>query len=109
MSDLIDAVRAKDDAIRVLVVTRHFEMEGEIYCPRQGKQGRRLSRMLNNKERQFLALTNVQVLNRRTNTKDEKIYPLIQVCMHSVEYICPYLDALEAEQESLTLDHDSIS
>jgi hypothetical protein len=98
VSDLIESVQAKSDAIRVVVVTRDYHMEGELHCPRVGREGRRLTNLLNSQERNFLVLTGVQVMERQGG-RTSKSYPLIQVSLNAVEFICPHLDAEEAEQE----------
>jgi hypothetical protein len=109
VSDFIESITARADAIRVMVMTRDFQLEGDIHCPRQGRAGRRLSNMLNNKDRNFLALTDVQIVNRVNGGRDPKVYPLIQVNLESIEYICPYLDAAEIEGESREPDQEATS
>lgn len=91
MTDLIDAVRAKADVIRAIVVTRSFQLEGDIHCPKLGKEGRRMSNLLNS-ERNFIALTNVQIINRSNGSKDPKTYSMIQVSLPSIEFIRPCED-----------------
>jgi hypothetical protein len=99
VSDLIRAVRAKADVVKATVVTKSFQMEGDIHCPKLGKEGRRLSNMLNS-DRNFIAMTNVSILNRANGAKDPKTYPLVQVSLQSIEFVRPYLDEEEAASES---------
>lgn len=103
VSDLIRAVRAKADIIRAVVVTRSFQFEGDIHTPKLGKEGRRLSNMLNS-DRNFIAMTNVTIVNRSNGSKDPKPAPLIQVSLNSIEFIRPYLDEEAIEQESREVD-----
>jgi hypothetical protein len=87
------------DKIRAVVMTKSFCLEGDLYCPRLGKDGRRLSNMLNTDKR-FVAMTNVVVINRNTGVRDPKSYPLIQVNTSSVEFVQPYMDETEVLKES---------
>lgn len=89
MSDLIQAVRAKTDVIRAVVITRGFQLEGEIHTPKLGKEGRRLSNMLNDPNRKFIVVTNVTIINRATGTKDPKPAAMIEVSIDSIEFIRP--------------------
>lgn len=108
VSELIHAVRARVDVIRATVVTRNFQLEGDIHCPKLGKEGRRLSNMLNS-ERNFIAMTNVSVVNRANGQKDPKVYPLIQINLTSIEFIRPYLEADELATESVQADQSKTS
>lgn len=86
------------DKLRAMVMTHSFGLEGDLYCPRLGKEGRRLSNLLNS-DRRFIAMTNVTVINRVNGMKDPKVYGFIQVNMDSVEFVQPYLDEKEAAKE----------
>ncbi len=74
-----------------MVVTRYFNLEGSMHFPRLGKEGRRLSNMLNS-DRKFIAMTNVKIINRMNGVQDPKVYPFIQVNVESIEFIQPYDD-----------------
>lgn len=108
MSDLINSVQSTSDMIRAIIVTRFFNLEGTVHCPRLGKDDRRFSNMLNS-DRKFLALTNVTVVNRMNGAKDAKIYPLIQVSLEAVEFIQPYLDEKDVAHESMESSHSRVS
>jgi hypothetical protein len=89
------ALNPKSDAIRAVVLTRFFKMEGLLHFPRMGKESRRLSNMLN-KDRKFLAMTEVSVVQRSQENFEvldhnpaRKTYPLIQVNVGSIEFIQP--------------------
>jgi hypothetical protein len=92
VSELIRAVRAKADTIHAMVLTRNFQFEGDLHTPKLGKDGRRLSNLLNDPNRKFIVLTNVTIINRADGSKDPKTVPMIQVNLDSVEFIRPYLD-----------------
>ncbi len=108
MSDLIQAVRAKADVVRAIVVTRHFRFEGDIHTPKLGKDDRRLSNLLNT-ERMFIAMTNVKVLNLASGSTDPNLHKLVHINLHAVEYVLPYLDERELEREAQGMASDSQS
>ncbi len=108
MSELIKSVRSSSDVIRAVVVTRFFNLEGSIHFPKLGKEGRRLSNMLNS-DRKFIAMTNVSIVNRMNGAKDPKTYPFIEINLEAIEFIQPYLDEKEVEQESRESSPPSIS
>ncbi len=86
-----DSMRSTSEKLRAMVVTRYFNLEGNMHFPRLGKEGRRLSNMLNS-DRKFIAMTNVKIINRMNGLQDPKIYPFIQVNLESIEFIQPYDD-----------------
>jgi hypothetical protein len=97
--DPVPSQRPTTDKLRAVVMTASFTLEGDLYFPRFGKEGRRLSNMLNS-ERRFVAMTNVIVLDRATGIRDPKVHPFIQVNMESVEFVQPYMDESEVARES---------
>lgn len=102
-----DSMRSTSEKLRAMVVTRYFNLEGNMHFPRLGKEGRRLSNMLNS-DRKFIAMTNVKIINRMNGLQDPKIYPFIQVNLESIEFIQPYddpdqdSDATEASQPRIS-------
>lgn len=101
MSDLIQAVQTKADVIRVRVITRYCEMEGNLHCPRVGRKERTLSALLNNRENGFLALTDVRVI--RADGRQEGPHAFLQINLQAVEYIQPFPtlpDEVESELET---------
>jgi hypothetical protein len=97
--DPIPYHKPQADKLRVVIMTHSFNLEGDLYFPRVGKEGRRFSSLLNT-ERRFMAMTNVSITNRVTGVKDPKPYPFIQVNMESVEFVLPFMDEREAERET---------
>jgi hypothetical protein len=91
--------RPNVDKIRAVVITHSYRLEGDIHCPRLGKDGRRLSNMLNN-DRRFIAMTNVMLTDRSTGIPDEKLHPFIQVNTECIELVQPYISESEAEREA---------
>jgi hypothetical protein len=45
-------------------------------------------------------MTQVQITNRVNGSKDPKTYPFIQINIEAIEFIQPYMDEQEAEQEA---------
>ena len=80
-------------------MTPSFCLEGDMHFPRLGKEGRRLSNLLNS-DRQFIAMTNVYVTNRATGDRSAKCFPFIQVNLSNVEFIQPYMDEQEVASEA---------
>jgi hypothetical protein len=101
VSDLIRAVRAQADTVHALVLTRNFQFEGDLHTPKLGKDGRRLSNLLNDPNRKFIVLTDVTIIDRADGSKDPKPAPMIQVGLSSIEFIRPYLD-----EEAMALESD---
>ena len=92
MSDLTEALQSSTtDKTKVTVYTRSFQFEGCMHTPRTGKEGRRLTQTLNT-EKQFIAMTDVQVIDRQTGQQAPSVYPLIHVNMESIEFVQPSLD-----------------
>lgn len=108
MSDAIHSVKANADVLRAIIVTRFFNLEGNIHFPRLGKEARRLSNMLNS-DRKFIAMTDVQIINRVNGTRDPKIYPFIEINTEAIEFIQPHMDAREAEREVRESGQSNIS
>lgn len=97
MSDLIQAVHTKVDIMRVRIITRHCEIEGDLHCPRLGRKERMLSVLLSSRESGFLALTNVRV--KRSCGTSEGPFSFLQVSLNAVEYIQPCDEALAVVDE----------
>ncbi len=98
-TDLTQFQKPVADKLRVVVSTRSFSLEGFLHFPRLGKEGRRLSNLLNT-DRRFMALTNVIVTDRITGAKNPKPYGLLQINMESVEFVQPYMDDKELASET---------
>ena len=91
MSDLIDAVRAKSDKMRVSIFTRAFRFDGYLHTPKIGKESRRLSDTLN-ADRNFLTITQAVVTNLASGSKDPTTHDMLQVSLSAIEFIKPHLD-----------------
>ncbi len=108
MNDFIRSVQSTSGAIQAVVLTRFFRLEGRIHLPNLGKEGRRLSKMLNS-ERRFIAMTHVSISDRASGAKDPQIYPFIQINMEAIEFIQPSIDPPDEESASSESNHPSIS
>lgn len=91
MTDLVEAIRAKSDKMRVSIFTRSFRFDGYLHTPKVGKESRRLSDTLN-ADKNFLTVTQAVVTNLATGTKDAAPHQMLQVNMTSIEFIKPYFD-----------------
>ena len=90
-AQLIQAVRAKADRTRVMVVTRNYQFEGFMYTPKVGKDSRRLTDALN-ADKNFINITDVSITNRSNGAKDPNPHKVIQVAMAAIEFIKPFFD-----------------
>jgi hypothetical protein len=52
------------DIVEVTVLTRHQALTGWLYLPKTAKPGRALSELINGTGRRFLALKNVEIVDR---------------------------------------------
>ena len=98
-ADLTQYQKPVSDKLRVVVSTRSFSLEGFLHFPRLGKEGRRLSNLLNT-DRRFMALTNVTVTDRMSGIVNPKPLPMLQINMESVEFVQPYMDDKELANEA---------
>ncbi|HEY9745288.1 MAG TPA: hypothetical protein V6C99_03620 [Oculatellaceae cyanobacterium] len=89
MTDLIRAIQQKVDVVRATVVTRSFQFEGNIHCPRIGKGGRLLTNLLNSPDRRFIVLTDVTIINRANGKQDPHPCKMLQINMEAIEFIRP--------------------
>jgi hypothetical protein len=94
--------------IQAVVVTRFFRLEGSIHFPNLGKEGRRLSNMLNS-ERRFIAMTDVSICDRMSGVKDPKVYPFIEISVEAIEFIQPCGDDPEEARVFSESNHPSAS
>lgn len=98
---LIDAVRAKAEKMRAIVVTRAYQLDGELHMPKMIKEQRRLTTVLNS-ERKFLAMTNVKVINLLTGKQEAELTPFLQVNVNSIEFVKPYPEEMEQENQRMS-------
>lgn len=80
---------ADHTTVRVTIATATLLMEGDLYLPKTGKDDRRLTALLNS-ERRFLALTDVMVYDRATNTRVQEKHPFLEVNLNSIEFVKPH-------------------
>jgi len=77
--------------IPVTVVTREFELEGDLHCPQIGKRKRLLTNLLNSSDRRYLVLTKVRVHARCDDKATATQHEMIHVSMSAIEYIQPHI------------------
>jgi len=92
VNELLESTQTNTDKTKVTIYTRTFQFDGFMHTPRVGKEGRRLTHSLNT-EKSFIAMTEVQIIDRQTGKQDPGIIPLVHVNMASVEYVQPHLDS----------------
>ena len=93
MSELLESTSTTNtDKTKVTIYTRTFQFDDFMHTARVGKEGRRLTQSLNT-DKSFIAMTEVQIIDRHSGKQDPGIIPLIHINMASVEYVQPHLDS----------------
>jgi hypothetical protein len=83
-------IRSKDAAIpmEVVILTQDHEVQGVIYVSRDAKEDRRISDLLNDPERRFLAVTDAKLINRN-GPSSPRIYSFMQLHIDNIIMIHP--------------------
>lgn len=83
-------IRSKDAAIpmEVVILTQDHEVQGVIYVSRDAKEDRRISDLLNDPDRRFLAVTDAKLINRN-GPSSPRIYSFMQLHIDNIIMIHP--------------------
>jgi alkyl sulfatase BDS1-like metallo-beta-lactamase superfamily hydrolase len=81
---------AKEESlpIEVVILTQDHEIRGLVYVSRKTREERRLSDLLNDPQRRFLAVTDVELLTRH-NPSAPRRYAFLQMHIDSIIMIHP--------------------
>lgn len=103
-------IRSKDAAIPmdVVILTPDHEVQGVIYVSRDAKEDRRISDLLNDPERRFLAVTDAKLINRN-GPSSPRIYSFMQLHIDNIIMIHPSAQAVlrnteYSKEEALRFD-----
>jgi hypothetical protein len=96
-----DAVTAKEASpekaatipVEVIILTNEHEIRGIVYASRKAKEDRRISDLLNNPSRRFLAVTDAQ-LTARNQPSSVRHYSFLQIHIDNIILIHPSTQAL---------------
>ena len=88
-------IRNKEGAmpIEVMILTPDHEIQGIIYVSRDVQENRRISELLNDADRRFLAVTDAQLV-ARTGPSTPRMYTFLQVQIHNIIMIHPSVQAV---------------
>jgi cytidylate kinase len=82
--------------MEVVVLTHDYEIQGYVHVSRASREDRRITDLLNTKEKRFLAITNAQLI-RRDQVTSPRSYAFIQVHVDSVMMVHPSAQSLLAQ------------
>jgi len=81
---------AKDNAmpLDVIITTAEYEIHGLIYVSRTTRKERRLSELLNDGSRRFLAVTDARI-QHRNGPNTPRVYSFLQLQIDSIQMLHP--------------------
>jgi hypothetical protein len=79
--------------LEVVVLTPDFEIKGYVHVLRSSREDRRISDLLNNTEKRFLAITNAQLIHRHMPSSPRH-YAFIQLHVDTVQMVHPSTQTL---------------
>lgn len=86
--DLLPIAKGKAIPVEMFILTADHEVVGMVYVNPSVKSERRVSELLNNTSRRFLALTDVRLVSRNGNST-ARLYPFLQLHIDSIILIHP--------------------
>jgi len=94
MSETRKKASTKSDALamEVEILTKDHEIRGLIYVARDIDESRRISELLNDPERRFLAITDVQMLARQ-GASSPRTYKFLTVHIDNIIMLHPSTEA----------------
>lgn len=82
--------------VEVIILTENEDIKGTVYVSSKVAANRQLTELLNNSERRFLAVTNVEIYAKNSN-QPPKRYEFLEVHMDSILMVHPTSQALFKE------------
>lgn len=79
--------------IEVVILTADHEVQGMIYVSRTAKEDRRISELLNNPNKRFLAVTDAKLINRQ-GPSTPRLYRFLQLHIDNIIMIHPSTQAV---------------
>ncbi|HEY9746627.1 MAG TPA: hypothetical protein V6C99_10460 [Oculatellaceae cyanobacterium] len=80
-------------AVEVVILTTDHEIHGLIYVSRNAREDRRISDLLNNPNRRFLAVTDAKLINRH-GPSTPRLYSFLQLHIDNIIMIHPTTQAV---------------
>lgn len=82
--------------VEVIILTENNDIKGTVYVSKNVAVNRQLTDLLNNSERRFLAVTNVEIYAKNSN-QPPKRYEFLEIHMDSILMVHPTSQALFRE------------
>ena len=82
--------------IEVIILTENSDIKGTVYVSKSTATNRQLTELLNNNDRRFLAVTNVEIYTKNSN-QPPKRYEFLEIHMDSILMVHPTSQALYRE------------
>ena len=79
--------------VEVEILTKDHEIRGIVYVSREQKEKRRLSDLLNDQERRFLAITDVSLINRE-GPSTPRHYSFLEVHLDNIIMLHPSAESV---------------
>lgn len=79
---------------KILVITKDYEIRGNVFMPKTGKKNRVLSDILNGGKR-FVAIKNCEILHREFPNKKLEHHEFLQLNLNSIILLRPLTPADE--------------
>ena len=76
---------------RVLVITKDYQIKGNVFMPKTGRKNRVLSDILNGAKR-FVAIKNCEVIHRDFPNRKAEIHDFLQLNLNSIILLRPLND-----------------
>lgn len=102
--------RSKEAAmpVEVVILTADHEIHGIVHVSRDAREDRRISELLNDKERRFLAVTDAQLMGRQTPSSPRR-YRFLQLHIDNILMIHPSAQSVAStsdysKEEALRFD-----
>ena len=73
---------------RVLVITKDYQIKGNVFMPKTGRKNRVLSDILNGSKR-FVAIKNCEVVHREFPNRKAEIHDFLQLNLNSIILLRP--------------------
>jgi len=82
--------------VEVIILTENNDIKGTVYVSKNVAVNRQLTDLLNNSDRRFLAVTNVEIYAKNSN-QPPKRYEFLEIHMDSILMVHPTSQALFRE------------
>ena len=82
--------------IEVIILTENEDIKGTVYVSKNVAANRQLTELLNNSDRRFLAVTNVEIYAKNSNHPPKR-YEFLEIHMDSILMVHPTSQALFRE------------